>query len=320
MVETTTPLTESTPVKASKKCMNILMCFVLLLFIFMSAALGYLYYTGMQFKRMTELQLNRLELQNISQAKMYHLNMMGVRENVHAIQSRLNQVYANKNGMLLFQLNEIISLANQSIVVYNDIVGSIRLLSYAKNMLESNNDAAFVGLKFSVSSDLTKLNNLPLMDKVMLSGKLDGMLSEVSKLHLDKTKPNSTAPFQSQSLNNSKWSRFINDIKNTLFGLISVNSSDKSMSLLPNDEVLLKNVIMVDLLGAKIALMNNDQAGWIYNLTNLKSKLVPNFANYQGINNLEQELLNLLQVDISNHGANIDATLTQLNKLNNSFN
>ncbi|MBP9742425.1 MAG: uroporphyrinogen-III C-methyltransferase [Burkholderiales bacterium] len=300
-----------------KKCRNGLMYIILLLLILIIAAIGYLYYRGMEYKEHANFEIHQLSMKSMEQNKLMQIAIYGLENKSAIFNSRLNQLDINKSALILFQVNELISLANQSILVYNDIPASIRLLNYAKNALEAENSASFVGLKYALANDITKLQNLPAVDKVMLNGQLDAILDHVTAIHLISDITNSNNISSINNSNTSTWLTFVNNIKTTLLGLISINdsNSDKYEVLLPKQEVLLKDILKVDLLGAKIALIENDQAGWEYNLNSAKSKLINNFINYSGINQLIEQLSGLSQMNVSNPQANIDATLTALNKL-----
>lgn len=305
-----------------KKCGNGLRYITLLLLVLIIIAISYLYYRGMEYKEHIAFQIQQLSMQSTDQNKIMQIAISELENKSASFNSRLNQLNINKSALVLFQVNELISLANQSVLIYNDIPASIRLLNYAKNALETEDNASFVDLKYTLSNDITKLQNLPIVDKVMLNGQLDAILEHIKGVRLTADNGSGNNVSSINISNTSTWLTFINNIKITLLGLISISdsNSDKYEVLLPKQEVLLKDILKVDLLGAKIALIENDQAGWEYNLNSAKSKLINNFANYSGINQLIEQLTNLSQVKVSNPNANIDATLTVLNKLVATYN
>ena len=66
-----------------------------------------------------------------------------------------------------------------------------------------------------------------------------------------------------------------------------------------------------------MALLQHDQASWNYSLNNAKTAVTAYFSGYQGLDKIQTQLTELLNVNVSNPQANIDATLAQLIKLNN---
>ena len=275
-------------------------------------ASGFLYYSGIQYRAQVNEQLAK---QNIAYSQREHTQTREFQASIDSLNSKLGELSGNANGLVLFQINELISLSNQGLIVYNDIPNSIRLLNYAKNMLEGNNNAELTGLKFAIASDITKLDSLPKTDSVMISGELDNLVAQVAKLHLNSD--NSIKPVTISAGEPSKWIKFMDNIKDNLLNLVSITRVGMAPALQPKQEEVAEDNIRVDLLSAKIALLQHDQAGWVYNLTTARSLLTANFANYQGVNEINQNLNNLLQINVSNTDANIDATLKELAKLNN---
>lgn len=305
-------MTETTTVK---KCGNKLAGLSLLLSLAAIGASGYLYYMGMQYKHQAELQMGIISVQGSTQSQVNLQAINELQDSLGKTNSRLTEISGNKSGLLMFQINELISLANQGLVVYSDVPGCIRLLNYAKNILDTNNDAQFTSLKLALSNDLTKLNSLTPVDKVIISGELDSMASEISSLHLDAINSEAIAKAEATG---SKWSKFWENIKSNLMGLVNVSKTAQNQNvLLPKQEVIIQDAIRIDLLSAKMALLEHDQAGWEYSINNARDLVSTGFANYSGVNKITERLTSLLQLKVNNTNANIDSTLAQLIKLNN---
>ena len=284
----------------------------LLLSLGASGAAGYLYYSAIQYKAQINTQLAN---QNMAYTQREQAKDLEIKASIDSLSTKLGELAGNANGLLLFQVNELISLVNQGLVVYNDISGSIRLLNYTQNMLETNNSAELTGLKLAIATDITKLDTLPKTDSVMLSGELDNLVAQVAKLHLKRD--NLSKPVAPATYEQSKWVKFLDNIKDNLFNLVNITRVGTSPALQPKQEEVAEDNIRVDLLSARIALLQHDNSSWIYNLTTARNLLTANFANYQGVNEISQKINNLLQINISNTDANIDATLKELAKLNN---
>ena len=293
---------------------NWLITYIFLLFLaFGTGVFAYLYYMAKQYRNQINSQLST-QLQN-SDATNKQLET-----SLNKLQNELNEISGNKTHVLIFKVNELINLANQELVIYNDILGSIRLLTQTKRLLDNNNDPIFIQLKYVLSRDLAKLNNLHIVDKVLLSGELDELSNEVS--HLDISINNLDTKISKKSdeiANNSKWFNFLNSIKDSLFGLVSIVKTSQSQGevLLPKQEAITISNIKINLLFAKVALIERNQNCWTYGLNNAKILVTGNFLGYQNIDKISKKLDNLQQINIGNANANIDDVLVELNKLNN---
>ncbi len=275
---------------------------------------GYIYYTDMIYKRNLKIELIQINSRIMQQDSTTTSSLKEIEDNLDQLNSKYAEIANNKNGNILFQINELVSLANQGLVVYNDISGAIRLLNYAKEMLNSNDDAIFTGIKYAISSDLTKLNQETRIDKVILSAELDSIANTISKLHLE---PIQNKPHTDISTK-SKWQMFVDNIKTSLSSLISITRPGSSANiLLPKENTAMEEGIRVDILTAKMALLQHDQPSWVYSLNNAKEILNANFSGYSGVDKIIAQLNQLVDINISNSAVNIDATLVELTKLNN---
>lgn len=275
---------------------------------------GYLYYLGMQYKLTSNNKIEKLTEENLNLKRLNTEEAKQIKASIDSIEAKIVEISGNKSGLFLFQINELISLANQGLLIYGDINGCTRLLNSAKSMLEENNDPSLTGLKFAISSDITRLEGLPKIDKVSLNGDLDGLIDQVSYLHIAMESAQNEKSNDNQS--QSKWDLFAENIKVSLLNLISIKKSSDANVPLPRQEEVLEENIRVDLLSSRIALIQNDAASWLYGLNGAKKIINTYFANYKGINEINLKLDGLINIDISNNNANINSTLEQLNKLN----
>lgn len=298
-----------------KKNGRVLAIFALLVALISIGFTGYIYYTNMLYKRNLNAQLDQISVEITHQSMVNANSIKSLQDKLNELEIKIGEVANNRNDNILFQINELISLANQGLVVYDDISGALRLLAYAKEMLDSNNDVMFTGLKYALAQDITKLKQLTNVDKVSLSGELDSIASAVTNLNI-AAKINRVPGEKNQTQN--KWNMFVNNLKSSLASLVSITKPDNGSNvLLPQQNSVIQEGIRVDLLNARMALLQHDQASWTYSLNNAKVILDSNFTGYLGIEKLDAQLIELLNVNVANPNANIDATITQLIKLNN---
>ena len=282
---------------------------------------GYLYYIGIKIHTDTVYQLQ-------SQSQIFQnyitTNDAAIKDLNQSISELSNKVESantdsSKVNPTNYQLNELISLANQSILIYHDIKTTIKLLNYVKNLIEGNNNAIYVELKVAVVSDLTKLERQTPIDYALTSVKLNDIINQIDKLtplmHGEKIGDKSTNNIS----HTSKWQEFLHNLQVKLQSLVQISryTTNERLELLPEQEFLLRQGMKLDVLNARIALLQNDGKNWQYSLNNAKAKLNKYFVVDSKLQLVINQINELETLDINMVDINIDGTLKALNKLNN---
>lgn len=178
----------------------------------------------------------------------------------------------NNGNMVLYQLNSLISGANQSLLLYHDYASAIKQLNYAKQILTSVSDPLLLQLKINLTTDLDNLQAKNNFDATMLATQLDELYQNIAQLNI-------TAPVapqnQQDNLPTSAWQRFVMNVKQSIFGLVKVvkANSDNAEILVPENELVVRQHLQLDILSARQALLNQNAALWqsslndAYNLT-----------------------------------------------------
>ncbi|HRG61563.1 MAG TPA: uroporphyrinogen-III C-methyltransferase [Burkholderiales bacterium] len=178
----------------------------------------------------------------------------------------------NNGNMVLYQLNSLISGANQSLLLYHDYASAIKQLNYAKQILTSVSDPLLLQLKINLTIDLDNLQAKNNFDATMLATQLDELYQNIAQLNI-------TTPValqnQQDNLPTSAWQRFVMNVKQSIFGLVKVvkANSDSAEILVPENELVVRQHLQLDILSARQALLNQNAALWqsslndAYNLT-----------------------------------------------------
>ncbi|HMT03254.1 MAG TPA: uroporphyrinogen-III C-methyltransferase [Burkholderiales bacterium] len=318
MTDQTTELNNQFKKRSSGGSFTLFLCFCLIL------AVSFIYYQGFLLKKEFQTELNNYKASNNSIKQLNDKNTQKIIElqnSISTLENQSGQLIRVRSNISLFQLNQLISAAMQSLVVYHDIKNAIKLLIYAKNSIDDNNQAMYTELKFSISEDIAKLEQVDSTDVIGLSGQLEELNSQINVLQ--SVTPVTLVTKKDSVDNKSKWERFLIDVKDRLFSLVSVSRVDSNAKiiLMPDQEYIVKQNIRLNLLNAKMALMLHDEEAWKYSLNNALNALKEYFIsdssygvkNDKMINTLEK----LVKINISDSGVNINKTLKSLNKLNN---
>ncbi|MCE2706714.1 MAG: uroporphyrinogen-III C-methyltransferase [Proteobacteria bacterium] len=289
------------------------------------SASGYLYYRDMEINKELTFKVSSLTAEAINQAKLSKETLLKLQLQTDSLQVQVSKLDKNSSNFNLLQLNELISMANQSLLVYNDVKSAIKILNYAMGVLNTDNNASYVEIKVNLSNDIEKLNQIQYLDMVFLASKLNIIQSQIVTLalmpELDETQRGNAIKLNTLvDPDASNWQKFMHNFKRTFASLVTISSSDQSqtLQLLPEKEIIVRQNIKLDLLNARIALLDRDYPLWKFNLANIRNNLESYFVK----NALTASIINnvniLLQTDISNKAANIDDTLKSLTKLNNN--
>lgn len=201
------------------------------------------------------------------QIKQLNQNQVALQEQV----DKTNKT-VNNGDMVLYQLNSLISGANQSLLLYHDYASAIKQLNYAKQILISVSDPLLLQLKINLTTDLDNLQAKNNFDGTMLATQLDQLYQNITQLNVAAP---ITLQNQQDSQPSSAWQRFIVNIKQSIFGLIKVVKTNPNSAevLIPENELVVRQHLQLDILSARQALLNQNAALWksslddAYNLT-----------------------------------------------------
>jgi uroporphyrin-3 C-methyltransferase len=292
--------------------------FALILSIVTLGAAGYLYYQGIKLHAQTVYQLQSLDNASASNSLELARGLTAVNNQISQIQNKITAISSDKFSANNYQLNNLISLANQSLIVYHDVNSAIKLLGYAQNILQSDNNAQYTELKVAITTDLDNLKQLPVIDRVIIATKLNNIIDNTDHLELIVN----NVPIVNQAsidTKQAKWKLFLSNIKSKLFGLVQVSNANKNdvLNLLPQNQAIIHQNIKLDILNARMALLQNDEANWQYSLNAAKQSLAVYFIDNVKMQNTLNQLDELEKINISYEDTGIDGTLKALNKLNN---
>lgn len=278
---------------------------LLLTLLLLAVIMGLAYY-GFIVKQRVDMQIKMLDVA----VKHNGEKLVNTEDQVETIQDDLKQI--SNSQVEIYQLSELVALANQVLVVYGDTNGCLRLLNYAKNQLSAKNNPAFDNLKVALGYDMERLQDDNVIDRVTLSGEIDGLNDAIATIHLDNKMVNVSKNIK---IEDSKLQRFLTNIKDTLYDLVAISKTSGENILTPSAENIAKENMRFDLFSAKVALLGHDEKAWEYNLHNTNYYLETYFKEYDGFNNIKAKLADLLKINVANDKVNIDATIKAMNKL-----
>jgi len=290
---------------------------------------AYLYYTGVTERDSLVQQLNTLSKKVELDKTQINNELQVIDKHIDGLESQVHGMsMVSNHNLILVQLNQLIGMANQSLVVYNDVRSALKLLNYVAGLLQTSLNGEYAEIKAAVAADINRLGSVQDIDTNLLVAKLNTLGGQINSLPLIDYDKTTSANLQesyvresavtSAAADSSLWYKFWANLKHALRSIVVVSNTNyaKQVQLLPNKEIIIQQNIKLYLLNAKIALLQHDQVSWKFNLQNVKADLTTYFSQTSITRALVINLDELINVNITLNAINIDATLKALNKLN----
>lgn len=227
---------------------------------------------------------------------------------------QINGIRPDHTALVISQLNSLIGGANQSLIIYHDTAGAIKLLDYALGVLTmTGTNPVFDQLKINLSTDLDHLKALRSLDNVVIGSKLDNLYQLSDRLSVVIV----AKPYREKPVSDGTWGRFITNFKNTILGVVKVETANSdAANLLPQSEELLRQHLQLDILTAKQAFLSRNPTLWQQSIKDAQSVATKYFVNDQFKIEVIQILAELQAIDLAATDVNLDATMQALMKVN----
>lgn len=294
--------------------------FLLLLNLITIVAIGGVAYLTLYGKTdlMSQIKINHVQgrqIQDLEQKNiLLSVEISKLKNEQKKLEQSVAQLSPSKTGIILSQVNSLISSANQSVILYHNINSAIRLLNTAQQTLMVSNDPLFDNLKVSLTHDINNLTGQNQYDTTILQTQVGDLTKYIYALTDTNSKQENQMVIE---YNGSKWNNFKDNITETLRGLFSNNQQKNSLTNIDN----IKNTeILIQLsLNVKQAMFMYNQEAWNKNLVSIKDIISINYMN-----NIEgQKILELVKslgnVNFNNGNNSLDETIQALSKTNQLY-
>jgi uroporphyrin-3 C-methyltransferase len=183
--------------------------------------------------------------------------------------------YATLNGMyqeltksradwLLAEVEHTVTVASQQLQLTGNVPAATEALQGASDRLAQFDKPQLIGVKRALAADLEALKNLPPVDTVGLTVKLDRLALEVDRLPLviDQHRLAAQLTPHHDSPNTPWWQRLVHEVTQSLGELVRIRRMDKPEALLlsPEQALFLRENLKLRLADARLALLQRDSA------------------------------------------------------------
>ena len=260
------------------------------------------------------IKTNNDNINNLFNINDYNQNKINI------IESQINQISSATKDFSLLQINELIGLANQFLLIYGDVTSTIKILNYINKLLENNNHVEYMPLKLAINNDIASLLTLEKFNLYNVSTKVNLLSNTINALpfniELDKKNhsTNISPPINNLTILQKFWLNIKEDIKKIF--IVSRLSYKNEIETLPEQEVIIRQNVLVNILSLKVALLQGDNQLWHYYLNDIKTNLITYFVKNENTNSLISLIAELDQININIHYdlKNTNDALFKLNK------
>lgn len=293
--------------------------FAILLSFLSIGGCGYLAYAGIwgNYGMLQQMKINNTQNERFAQLQIKNTKLeqrvFKLESQQLSLREEIQSISPTQTSLLIYQLNSLINGANQSLILYHDYVAALKLLNYAKQVLNSSDSPLFSQLKVNLTLDLDNLQAQNNFDTTMLATELDNSYQLINQLSI-------VAPIQADTTvlaNDSTWQKIVKNIKGSLFGLVKVVKTNPSAGsvLVPENEMVVRQHLQLDLMNAKQALLTRNQALWSGSILEARTMLQQYFIVDLASKKLAVILEQLQKVNFNGSNANLDLTMQALIKL-----
>lgn len=295
----------------------------LLLSILLLAIVGH---AGYQEYILRERVTNQLIMNNNLQTQISNLNQYSIELNAKLdqvklqnsnLESAVRSINPNQSQLIFNQLANLINGALQSLILYHDEKSALTQLNYAKQVLQTTNNALLADLKISLVKDIDNLKAQHEFDSIILATKLDVIYQQSSLLSMS-----TPVLVIHKSSDDNKWDKFVNNLKNTLLSLVKISQTKRIEGQLikPEDELIARQSLQLYLLNVRQALITRNVNLWQTNLNDLEKIITQYFIKDDISFKLLLIIDELQKINFRDYSTNLDATINSLNKLELNLN
>lgn len=280
------------------------------------------------------IEQQKSTLQQINQALTKQQQQLS--ESLVDSKSSINQI--NKNLLSLTKQKEgdnitwqlqraayMINLAQLALHWEKQIEPAIALLESADEMIKTLNQPVLIGVRQSLSNELTKLKSMPRIDTVGLLSKLSALNNELEALPLRRPVTgkviNDDATMSQTNTDQSTWRQGLNKSLELLSKIVIIRrSSDDFKPLLSSQEkMLLQQQLSLLLQQAQTAVLKQDASIYQFSLNQLSQLLKQHYdLTEQATKSYLLSLDELAKQPITTTAPKIGRSFEQLQKIINS--
>ncbi len=196
------------------------------------------------------------------------------------LETLYSELADNREARVISEVEQLLVIANQQLQLAGNVKLALVALQTADTRLQQLDTPQANQLRKSLSHNIQQLQDLPLVDTLGISLKLENLNQSVDHLPLSsESKPIQKSSFQAQSTQASPWKILLEEVWYDIKHMIEIERVDRPQTplLSPDQSYFVRENIKLHLLTARIALLQHDEITYKADLLATKSWLNTHF-------------------------------------------
>lgn len=183
-------------------------------------------------------------------------------DQLEALQTLYNELANNREERIISEVEQLLTIANQQLQIAGNIKPALLALQTADSRLQHLDSAQGLQLRKALAQDIQRLQNLPNVDIVGISLKLENLANSINSLPLVSDRHPQAEKIPAPDWSSNAWHRLAQEIWNDLKRMIRIERVDRPEPplLSPEQRFFLIENVRLRLLTARIALLQHDES------------------------------------------------------------
>jgi len=183
-------------------------------------------------------------------------------DQLQALQTLYTELANNREERLISEVEQLLIIANQQLQIAGNIKPALLALQTADSRLQQLETPQATQLRKALAQDIQHLQNLPTVDIVGMSLKLENLSNSIDSLPLLSERHPESKNTPVPDWDSNPWHRLAQEIWSDLKRMIRIERVDRPEPplLAPDQRYFLRENIRLRLLTARIALLQHDEA------------------------------------------------------------
>jgi uroporphyrin-III C-methyltransferase len=197
-----------------------------------------------------------------------------------ALETLYSELADNREERIISEVEQLLVIANQQLQLAGNIKPALVALQTADSRLQNLDTPQAIQLRKSLSQNIQQLQNLPLVDTVGMSLKLESLSHLIEKLRLiSEQRPKPQSPYHPDTSEKNTWQNLVQEIWYDIKHMVEIERVDHPQPplLTPEQAYFLRENIKLRILTARVALLQHDEVTYKTDLLTTKSWLTSHF-------------------------------------------
>lgn len=179
-----------------------------------------------------------------------------------ALQTLYIELANNREERVIAEVEQLLIIANQQLQLAGNIKPALLALQTADSRLQQLDSVPVIQLRKAISQDIQRLQNLPLIDIIGMSLRMERLAETVDDLPLVSERHPGKTVIPATPEQTTAWHRLVQEIWHDLKTMIRIERIDRREPplLSPDQDFFLRENIKLRILTARIALLQHDEA------------------------------------------------------------